>query len=116
MAQISSTVIHSIKKYVQALTEGGVRVQQIFLYGSQAKNTAHPDSDIDIIVVSEDFAGKQLIERLRILGMARRDVPEAVEAYGFTPDEVQNRDLSAFWEEILETEAIPITNEILAAA
>jgi predicted nucleotidyltransferase len=118
MAQISSSVIDAVRKYIRALAVDGVRVQQVFLYGSQAKNTAHEDSDIDIIVVSDAFNGKQLLERLRILGLARRDVPESVEAYGFTPEEVQNRerDLSAFWEEILNTEAISITDEVLASA
>jgi len=72
------------------------------------------DSDIDIIIVSENFIGKHLIERLQLLGWALRNVPEPIEAYGFTPEEVQKRDLSAFWEEILETEAIAITDEILA--
>jgi len=116
MAQISSTVIRAVRKYISALADDGVRIQQVFLYGSQAKNTAHKDSDIDIIVVSEDFDGKQLLERLRILGLARRDVPESVEAYGFTPEEVENRerDLSAFWEEIIDTEAISITDKVLA--
>jgi len=115
MAKIPSPVIHAIKKYVRALGKDGVRVQQVFLYGSQARNTAHEDSDIDIIIVSENFTGKQLLERLRILGWARRNVPESVEAYGFTPEEVENRerDLAAFWEEIIDTEAIPITNKVL---
>jgi predicted nucleotidyltransferase len=115
MTQISSTVIRAVRKYINALANDGVRIQQVFLYGSQAKNTAHKDSDIDIIVVSEDFDGKQLLERLRILGLARRDVAESVEAYGFTPEEVENRerDLSAFWEEIIDTEAIPITDKVL---
>lgn len=70
-------------------------------------------ADIDIIVLSESFAGKNLLERLPILGLARRKVPEPVQAYGFTPQEVQQRELSAFWEEIVENEAIPITNEVL---
>lgn len=90
-----------------------MQVQQILLYGSHARKEAQADSDIDIIVLSESFAGKNLLERLQILGLARRNVPEPVQAYGFTPHEVQRRELSAFWEEIVENEAIPITNEVL---
>ncbi|NUM67723.1 nucleotidyltransferase domain-containing protein [candidate division KSB1 bacterium] len=91
-----------------------MQVQQILLYGSHARKEAHADSDIDIIVLSDSFAGKNLLERLQILGLARRKVPEPVQAYGFTPQEVQQRELSAFWEEIVENEAIPITNEVLS--
>jgi predicted nucleotidyltransferase len=118
MAKKSPAFLKPVKKYIRALASDGIRVQQVFLYGSHAKNQVHRDSDIDIIVVSEDFKGKELLERLHILGWARRDVPEPVEAYGFTPEEVQNRerDLSAFWEEILDTEAISITDEVLATA
>jgi len=116
MVKATSAPFQPIKKYVQALANDGIEVQQVFLYGSHAKNRAHEDSDIDIIVVSENFTGKRLLERLQILGWARRGVPEPVQAYGFTPEEIENRerDLSAFWEEIIDTEAIPITNKVLS--
>jgi predicted nucleotidyltransferase len=114
MAQITSEVLGSIKKYVQALQKNGVRVQQVFLYGSHAKSKAHLDSDIDIIIVSESFTGKHLFERLEMLGDARWNIREPIQAYGFTPEEVETReDLTAFWDEIIETEAIPITEQIL---
>ncbi|MCL4706502.1 nucleotidyltransferase domain-containing protein [bacterium] len=113
MAQSPSSYRHAVSNYVRALKENGVQVQQILLYGSHARKEAQADSDIDIIVLSESIAGKNLLERLQILGLARRNVPEPVQAYGFTPHEVQRRELSAFWEEIVENEAIPITNEVL---
>ena len=43
----------------------------------------------------------------------RWNVPEPVQPYGFTPQELQNGELSAFWEEILETQAVAITDEVL---
>lgn len=114
MAQITSEVLGAIKKYVQALQKNGIRVQQVFLYGSHAKNIAHPDSDIDIIIVSESFVGKNLFERLQMLGDVRWNVSEPIQAYGFTPEEVETREeLTAFWDEIIEYEAIPITDQIL---
>ena len=91
----------------------GVRVQKVLLYGSHARNDAHQDSDIDIIIVSDDFADKNLFERLQILGQARREVPEPIQAYGFTPSEIGDRLLSAFWEEIVEHEAVLIPAEAL---
>lgn len=112
MAQISPKILSAISKYVQALDENGITVQQVFLYGSHAKNCAHEDSDIDIIIVSENFSAKSLLERLQILGWARKNIPDPVQAYGFTPEEVKTRDMSAFWEEMLETEAIDITDEL----
>ncbi len=52
MAQNSSKVFRTIKKYVQALEDNGVQVQKVFLYGSYAKNLTHRNSNIDIIIVS----------------------------------------------------------------
>ncbi len=89
-----------------------MRVQQVLLYGSHAKNLSHEDSDIDIIIVSEDFSNKNLLERLQLLGWARRGIPEPVQAYGFTPAEIANRLVSAFWDEILDTQAVLITDEV----
>jgi predicted nucleotidyltransferase len=117
MAANSSAICHAVKKYVQGLESIGVRVQQVFLYGSHAKNTVHADSDIDIIIVSEKFVGKNLLERLQILAKGMRNLSDPIEAYGFTPEEVENRerDLSAFWEEIIDTEAIPLTDKVLTS-
>lgn len=112
MAQSSSEILRAISKYVHALEERGIHVQQVFLYGSHAKNRAHEDSDIDIIVVSGDFVNKTMLERLQTLGLARKNIPDPVQAYGFTPEEMEKRDMSAFWEEMLEAEAIDITDEL----
>lgn len=117
MAESASTISRAIKKYVRGLEGVGVQVSQVFLYGSHAKNTAHADSDIDIIIVSDNFAGKNLLERLQLLAKGLRKISDPIEAYGFTPEEVENRerDLSAFWEEIIDTEAIPITDKVVAS-
>jgi len=112
MAKIPFALREAVSKYVQTLHIDGIHVRQVFLYGSHARNQVHEDSDIDLIIVSEDFAGKNLLDRLRLLGWAQRDVHDPLEAYGFTPEEVKKRDMSAFWEEMLETEAIDITNEL----
>lgn len=113
MAQIASEIQRPIRRYVEALIRSGVRVQQVLLFGSYAKNASHENRDIDVIIVSEDFSTKNLLERLQILGWARHGIPEPVQAYGFTPEEVHKRTVSAFWDEILDTQAISITAEVL---
>lgn len=116
MVESASTISRAVKKYVRGLEGIGVQVSQVLLYGSHAKNTAHADSDIDIIIISDNFTGKNLLERLQLLAKGLRNISDPIEAYGFTPEEVENRerDLSAFWEEIIDTEAIPITDKVLA--
>ena len=58
-------------------------------------------SDIDLIVISEDFKGMNIRERLEILGLASGRIFEPIEALGYTPEEIKNKKES-FLEEILK--------------
>jgi len=49
------SVINMIKKYLNVLVKNGINARTAILFGSHAKGTAHPDSDIDILVISEEF-------------------------------------------------------------
>jgi predicted nucleotidyltransferase len=44
-------------------------------------------SDIDVVVISKDFAGKDYWERTEILSRAIYDVFEPIEAVAVTPEE-----------------------------
>jgi len=47
----------------RCLREGGVTPSKIILFGSQAKGKATKDSDIDVVIISEDFRNKDILER-----------------------------------------------------
>ena len=78
----------------------GVKPGKIILYGSYAKGTPREDSDIDIIVVSEDFKNMNLRERLELLGIAAGKVFEPIEALGYTEEEIEADKKGTFLEEI----------------
>jgi predicted nucleotidyltransferase len=61
----------------------------MLIFGSYARGTATTDSDLDVVVVSEDFAGIRADKRLRILDSASRDIEPIIIAAGFTNREVQ---------------------------
>ena len=48
----------------------GINISKIILFGSQAAGTASEDSDIDLVVVSEDFANKNIFEKIKLLNKA----------------------------------------------
>jgi len=48
-------VIKKINKFVELLKQQGVNISKIILFGSYAKGKASPDSDIDVVVVSNQF-------------------------------------------------------------
>jgi predicted nucleotidyltransferase len=97
-----------IRRFRAELKKMGIRAERIFLYGSQADETAQEGSDIDLIVVSADFAPYSQRERLEILGVVAARILEPVQSNGFTPQEIKNHQLMPFWEQILREQAIPV--------
>ena len=77
-----------IERYRQELRNFNIDSKKIILYGSYAKGNPREDSDIDLIVISDDFKDMNLRERLEILGIAAGRVFEPIEALGYTPKEI----------------------------
>jgi hypothetical protein len=58
----------------------------VYLFGSYARGDWLEDSDLDILVISSRFKGKQMVERVgEIRRLAPEDVPMEILAY--TPEE-----------------------------
>ena len=80
-------VIGVIKKFASALTEKGIRVDKIILYGSYARGKARPDSDIDVAVISRDFGKDRTDEGMLLFRIAGEvdariePVPISLESY-----------------------------------
>lgn len=92
-----------IQKYKKILQLLGIHVERVILYGSCANGNQRKDSDIDLAVISDDFRGMNLRERLEILGKAAARIMEPVEARGYTSQEVKLTSPASFLEEILST-------------
>lgn len=52
---VSTTVINTVRDYMDRLKESGLPVSFAVLFGSYAVGTPHEYSDIDILVVSPQF-------------------------------------------------------------
>lgn len=83
-------VLSVVARFEKALAARGVKVSKIILFGSFATGTAHEGSDIDLVVVSSDFAGKDYWARLNVLSAAIYEVLEPIEAHAMTPEEWEN--------------------------
>jgi len=81
--------VHKItKSYVKRLSKS-IRVQNAILTGSWATGSYLEDSDVDLIVVSDDFAGMPLPDRLVYLQKSwNSKLP--LEAFGYTTSEFRN--------------------------
>lgn len=58
-----STVIDAVNFLEQRLMEKGLDISRIILFGSQAEGKATDESDVDALIISEDFQGKDVFER-----------------------------------------------------
>ena len=87
-------VLDIIARFKQALESGGISVDRMVLYGSWAEGKQHEGSDIDIVVISEDFRDKDFWQRINILTDAIFSVFEPIEAVALTPEEWEKGDSS----------------------
>lgn len=56
-----------IIKFLEQELKEKLHISRIILFGSQTTGKATEESDIDIVMVSEDFRNKDIFERVRLL-------------------------------------------------
>lgn len=81
------SVLKIIGQFHQGIEARGIRPLKLILYGSHASKTDRDDSDIDIVVISDDFAGKDYWERVDILSDVIYEIFAPIEAVALTQDE-----------------------------
>jgi predicted nucleotidyltransferase len=87
-------VLKIISQFHDALRRRGIVPGKIILFGSYAKGRQHEWSDIDLVVVSNDFVGKGLWERLELLAAAIGEIFQPIEAIPMTEEEWRKGDTS----------------------
>ena len=81
------TVNGKLNQFRQILQSKGIHVSKLILYGSYAQGNAREDSDIDVVVVSNDFSGKGYWDRINILSDVIYELFEPIEAVAMTEKE-----------------------------
>jgi predicted nucleotidyltransferase len=108
MAEATPELAAVIRRYREELERMGIRCERVLLFGSQATGTASEGSDIDLFVISPDWAPYDERERLEILGITAARILEPVQARGVTPEEIATHQLSPLWEQVLEEQAVAV--------
>lgn len=106
MAKKTSEVKKIIRSYVKELESLGIRVEKIILYGSFATGASGEDSDIDLLVISDDFERMNLRERLEALGIAAAHIRQPIQAVGYTRGELKDIKKGSFLEEIFSSKTV----------
>lgn len=82
------TIKNPVNKFLRKIQKV-IRVDNIVVFGSQSANTAKKDSDIDLIVISKDFAKWNEDKRLNLLYKASRFIIPEIHPWGVTPEELE---------------------------
>ncbi|OPY17513.1 MAG: Nucleotidyltransferase domain protein [Syntrophus sp. PtaB.Bin075] len=93
-------IYEKIMEYVAKLKKNNVPVWRLYLYGSYAKNTFHPDGDIDLAVFwdREDIDGLDEDVQLRMLSW---NIDPRIEPHSFACTDFDETD--PFVREIITT-------------
>jgi hypothetical protein len=108
MAETTPELKRIVKRYRIQLEKMGIHPTRILLYGSQVRGTAREGSDIDLIVISGDWKKYNHRQRLELLGIAAARILEPVQAQGFTPSEIKKKQITPFWEKVMNEQAITV--------
>jgi predicted nucleotidyltransferase len=86
---MAKKITETIERFKQSLEEMGIKVKKIIIFGSYATRRARKHSDIDVVVISDDFKEMNLLKRLETIGLAlaKAKIMEPIEALGYTEEE-----------------------------
>jgi len=87
-----SAVVDIVARLRRGIEARGIRPQKVVLYGSYADGTYREGSDIDVVIISDDFAGKGYWERVDILADVIYEIFAPIEAVAMTPEEWERGD------------------------
>ena len=82
-----NAALEILSRFRKAIESQSIRVDKLILFGSYATGANREESDIDVVVISKDFADKDYWERTEILSDAIYEVFEPIEAIALTPEE-----------------------------
>lgn len=92
----SKRVMMALEYLRERVEANGVRVQRMVLFGSHAKGRATRESDIDVVIISEDFKRKNRFKRAEMTGRAEMETIQKFsvpfDIVTMTPDEYDRRD------------------------
>ena len=102
MVKTEADIKQIVQQFVEAL-KPKVRVQKVILYGSYAHGNPHEWSDIDIVVISDDFKRMSQSKRIELLAKAHLVSDSSIEPVAYTLEEYENAHRLTFLGEIKRT-------------
>ncbi len=87
---LSPKILDQVKTYAHILTGAGIPYEKMIIFGSQAKGTAKPWSDIDLCVVSKSFNDENEDYLVKLMNLRGADTLD-IEPHPFTPGDLAEK-------------------------
>lgn len=101
-------ISYIITEYSQKLKLLGIKIKRVILYGSYVWWGHQEDSDIDLVVVSDDFKDMDTWKRLTFLGGARIGIKKPMEILDVTEEEFKRENIGTFIGDEVKSKGIEI--------
>jgi predicted nucleotidyltransferase len=88
-----AAAIKIVDRFHQGIEARGIKPLKLILYGSHVSGTNWEGSDIDLVVISDDFKGKDYWQRIEIMADVIYEIFAPIEAVALTQDEWDQGDL-----------------------
>jgi predicted nucleotidyltransferase len=82
-----TAVLNIIGQFQKVLEKNGIKINRIILFGSYASGKQSEASDIDLVIISDDFLHKDYWQRIELLTDAIYEVFKPIEAVAMTVKE-----------------------------
>jgi predicted nucleotidyltransferase len=87
---IDQDVSDVLSRYIARLRKAGIPIEKVILFGSHARGTAKPESDIDLCVVSPQF-GRDYHTSMVQLRILLSDIDRSVDVVPYTREDLLDR-------------------------
>lgn len=91
MVDKTNLIIKKIRNFLKVLQSNNYRIKKTYLYGSYAKGNYHKDSDIDVLIISDNFTGNRFKDSLKIVKFCR-DIDLRIEPMPYRPEDFNDSD------------------------
>lgn len=100
MVEIPDKIKDLLKNYFHLLQSNNLQIKYAYLFGSYAKGNYNDLSDIDLVIVSEEFEGNRIKDRDKIRAITL-SVSSKLEVLPYSPKDFNLE--NPFVKEIVET-------------
>lgn len=76
---VDEPIVRVVRRYLQALNEHGIPVRYGIVFGSWARKSARPTSDVDVLVVSPVFDDQRRREDIALLWRVAARIDSRIE-------------------------------------